>query len=376
MHIVLLANDTTFVYNLRREVIEALIQAGNKVTVASKILSFERELNELGADLANVTIMRRRTNIWQDLVLLKSYFRLLKGLKPDLVLSNNIKPNCYGGLVCQLLGIRYIPNITGLGTAVENAGLLQKITTHLYRAGIRGAACVLFQNTDNICFFREKKILSPKTRIRLLPGSGVNLDAHPLKEFPRAETIHFLYVSRVLREKGIDQYLAAAKAIRSAYPQTMFHICGACDDTAYWAILKEAEKEDIVVYHGEQKDMLPFFEQTQCVVHPSYYPEGMSNVLLEAAACGRPVITTDRVGCRETVDDGISGFIVPAKDEQALIKAINRFIQMRWEDRRAMGLAGRRKMEREFDRRLVVQAYLEEIERAVPGEVCNASCTD
>lgn len=365
MHIVLLANDTTFVYNLRREAIAALIQAGNKVTVVGRVLSFERELSELGAGLADIPVMRRQTNIWQDFVLLSRYFRLLKDLKPDLVLSNNIKPNCYGGVVCRLLGIRYIPNITGLGTAVETPGLLQKITIFLYRAGIRGASCVFFQNADNIRFFREKKILSPKTRIRLLPGSGVNLDAHPLQEYPRDKTIHFLYVSRVLKEKGIDQYLAAAKAIRRGCPQTMFHICGACDDTAYLAILKEAEQEKTVVYHGEQKNMLPFFEQAQCVVHPSYYPEGMSNVLLEAAACGRPVITTDHVGCRETVDDGVSGFVVPAKDEHALIEAIKTFLQMPWEDRRAMGLAGRRKMEQEFDRRLVVQAYLEEMERAL-----------
>lgn len=368
MQIVFLANDTTFVYNLRREVIEALIQAGETVTVMGKILSFEKELKDLGANLVNVDVGRRRTNVWEDLLLFKKMFLFLKELKPDLVFSNNIKPNCYGGMACQLLGVRYIPNITGLGTAVENAGLLQKITIRLYRAGIRGASCVFFQNTDNIRFFQQRKMLSPKTRIRLLPGSGVNLDTHPLKEYPAGQTMHFLYVSRVLKEKGIDQYLAAAKEIHRVWPHTLFHICGVCDDAAYLAILKEAEKEGAVVYHGEQKDMLPFYEQAHCVVHPSYYPEGMSNVLLEAAACGRPVVTTDHVGCRETVEDGITGFVVPIKDEKALIDALTRFIQMSWEDRRAMGLAGRRKMEREFDRRLVVQAYLEEIERAVRPE--------
>ena len=141
-----------------------------------------------------------------------------------------------------------------------------------------------------------------------------------------------------------------------------------CDDDAYLEILKKAEADGEVIYHGEQKNMEPFFRTAHCVVHPSYYPEGMSNVLLEAAASARPVIATDRSGCRETVDDGISGFVIPIKDEKALIEALECFMGMTWEARRDMGLAGRKKVEREFDRKIVVKMVVDEVNRCFAEE--------
>ncbi len=155
--------------------------------------------------------------------------------------------------------------------------------------------------------------------------------------------------------------MEAAKYIHDRYPQTEFHICGGCDDAEYPGVLKRAEEDGYIFYHGEQKKMGPWLEGCACLVHPSYYPEGMSNVLLEAAASGRPVITTDRSGCRETMDDGVSGFMIPTQDQAALNEAMDRFMRMRWEARRDMGLAGRRKVEREFDRQNVVDRYVREV---------------
>lgn len=363
MHVMMVVNNTTFTYNLRRELLAQLIRDGHEVSLLCPVISFRKELEDMGVRLIDVKYNRRGTNPFADLKLFAIYFWHLRKERPDVILGNNIKPNVYAGLACRLLKIPRICNITGLGTALEQPGPLQKITGILYKLGTWNAECILFQNTENEEFFRKHNMLSPKSRVVLLPGSGVNLEAHPAYPYPETEEINFLYIARILKEKGIDQYLAAAKAIRSRYPQTRFHICGLCDDTAYLEILKKAEADGDIVYHGEQKDMEPFYRETHCVVHPSYYPEGMSNVLLEAGASARPAIATDRSGCRETVDDGISGFVIPIKDETALIDALERFMHMTWEARRDMGLSGRKKVEREFDRNLVVKTVIEEVNR-------------
>ncbi len=361
LKIAILANDTTYVYNLRREIIERLIADGNLVYIVGKVLDFHDELEIMGAQLVDIDIGRHGTNLLSDVKLFFNYIRILLKKKPDIVLSYNIKPNVYGGMACKALGIRYMPNITGLGTAVEFPGPMQWLTTRLYKIGVSRAACVFFQNEENKQFFINHGMLSNEFRIRLLPGSGVNLKFFPAVPYPEGETVNFLYVSRLMKEKGIDIYIAAAKLIWEKYKNVVFHVCGGCDDEKYLSILKEAEEAGYVIYHGSQKNMLPFFTMANCIVHPSYYPEGMSNVLLEAASSARAIITTDRSGCRETVDDGRSGYIIPIKDERALVDAIERFIALSWEEKRNMGLSGRTKMEKEFDRNIVVKAYAEEI---------------
>lgn len=352
-------------FNLRSAIIEKLISEDFEVVVVGQLLKHQDKLKAMGARLIGVETGRHGTNPFSDLQLMNTYKRILKTERPDVVLSYNIKPNVYGGMVCQQLKIPYLPNVTGLGTPVENPGPLQKLTTRLYKVGVAGANCIFFQNSENQAFFENHHMMPKRAKVRLLPGSGVDLDAHPAFEYPEGDTIHFQYTSRILKEKGIDLYLAAAKAIHEKYPSTVFHICGGCDDERYIQILKEAQAAGYIVYHGQQKDMTPFLKQAACIVHPSYYPEGMSNVLLEGAASARPIIATDRAGCRETVEEGVTGFLIPIKDEQALIEALEKFMQMTPQQRKAMGLAGRAKMEREFDRRLVVQAYWEEIQRAL-----------
>ena len=370
LKVLVLANDTTYAFNLRDELLERLVSDGNEVVVASQPLLYQEELKGMGCRLIDIETNRHGKNPLSDLGLLSKFKKILKAEKPDIVLTYNIKPNVYGGMACKSLKIRYIPNITGLGTAVEYPGMMQKITTRLYKSGVAGASCIMFQNDENQAFFAEHKMLKPGVRTRLLPGSGVNLNKHKAMPYPEnTDTINFLFIARVLKEKGIDLYLNGAKRIYEKHKNVVFHICGLCDDESYLGLLKEAEKSGYIKYHGQQKDMIPFFEMAHCIVHPSYYPEGMSNVLLEAAAHCRPIIATDRSGCRETVDDKKSGFIVPIKDEDALVDALEAFLAMPYEQKREMGLAGRAKIEKEFDRQFVVGAYLEEIESAVSGEV-------
>lgn len=355
--VVLLANDTTYTYNLRGEVLLRLIQEGYAVTIICELLQFQDELKQMGCKLVGVQTGRRGTDPVKDLQLLCSYIRILQKEKPDVVLSYNIKPNIYGGMACRLLGIHYLPNITGLGTALEYPGILQTLTSRLYKWGVWGADCIFFQNTENKQFFEKRKMFSKKTKLCLLPGSGVDLTIHHLYPYPQDEKIRFLFAARIMPEKGIDLFLAAAEKFHSENVE--FHICGDCDDPRYSRILQDAEERGIVIYHGHQKSMRPYYEQCSCFLYPSYYPEGMSNVLLEAAASGRPVIAADRSGCRETVDNGISGYIVPVNDKDATLLAVEKFLNLTWEERKAMGLKGRAKVEREFDRDIVVQKYMD-----------------
>lgn len=359
LKITLIANDTTFIYNLRREVLAKLVEEGHQVTVLCQFLSHREALEQIGCRLYDIPIGRRSTNPFADLKLLSRFFQILSTIKPDFVFTNNIKPNVYAGIVCRALGIKYIPNITGLGTAVENPGKLQFLATRLYKYGVAGADNIFFQNEENVRFFEQHNMMPKNAHVCLLPGSGVNLQAHPELPYLPGEVVHFLFVARLLKEKGIELYLSAAKRIAQDHPNVMFHICGGCDDPKYLEAVKEAEKTGYIQYHGEQKDMRPYFQMAHCVVHPSYYPEGMSNVLLEAAASGRPVIATDRSGCRETVDAGKTGYLIPIKDEDALVAALEDFLNLTWEQRAELGHAGRLKMEYEFDRQIVVQKYLD-----------------
>ena len=360
--IVIIANDTTYVYNLRAAIIKELIKQKYEVYVIAQVLEFEKELKEMKCIVIDVSIGRHGKNPFSDFALMKTYKRILKGIKPDVVLTYNIKPNVYAGMACRSLKIKYMPNITGLGTALEYPGLMQKLTLVLNKIGLKKASVVFFQNSENMEFFKSHNLVSKNTKTVLLPGSGVDLEHHKLLEYPNDKVIRFLFVARIMEDKGIDIYLDAAKSIREKYHNTEFHICGYCDDDKYKEILKEYEENNIIIYHGEQKDMIPFFKMANCVVHPSYYPEGMSNVLLEAAAHGRPIICTDRSGCRETVDDGRTGFIVPIKDTNSVIESIKNIMKMSNDERKKMGLQGRKKIEKEFDRNIVVEKYMKEVE--------------
>ncbi len=359
--IALLANDTTYVYNLRLSIIKELLKNDYEVYIIAEILNFEEELKKLNCQIINIDIGRHGTNPFSDLILIGKYKKILKSINPDIVISYNIKPNVYGGMACKKLNARFMPNITGLGTALEYPGLMQKITVFLNRVGLKKAEVVFFQNQENMDFFKKNRILSKKTKTILLPGSGVDLEKHELLDYPNNDITNFLFVARIMKDKGIDIFLEVAKKIKERYPNTEFNICGYCDDEKYIEILKKYEKEGIIKYHGEQKNMKPFFENCHAIIHPSYYPEGMSNVLLEAAAHGRPIICTNRSGCRETVDDGKSGFVVPTKDAKSILYATEKIINMSNEERRQMGLNGRKKIEKEFDRRFVVDKYMKSI---------------
>ena len=358
--ILFLVNHDVVIYNFRLELVERLLKEGYEVHISSPYGERIDELVDLGCIYHEIEVERHGMNPLSELKLLSNYRSLLNEVKPDYIFGYTIKPNIYGAIAAKEKKIPFIANITGLGTAVENPGPVQKMMILLYKFAFTDVQKVFFQNTENRQFFIDHKIAIDKHG--LLPGSGVNLKRFSTKDYPNDDVIRFAFISRIMKEKGIDQYLEAAKTIKEKYKNVEFHICGFCEKE-YEGKLNEYNENGIVIYHGMIRNVSEFLENIHCVVHPTYYPEGLSNVLLEACATGRPIITTDRSGCREVVDNGINGYKISQKNTQELVEAIDQFINLSFDEKKNMGLNGRKKVEKEFDRNIVIDKYMMEINK-------------
>lgn len=355
--ILILANYDVGLYKFRKELIKELLKK-HQVYISVPKGEYTNELEKIGCVFLETEVDRRGTNPFRDYKLIKKYKKIMKTIKPDVVLSYTIKPNVYGGLVTQLLEIPFIPNVTGFGSAVENGGLLKRISLLLYKVGLRDAKKVFFQNNDNLELAKNYNLI--KENYELIPGSGVNLEQFYPLEYPSSETTEFVFISRIMKEKGIDQYLEAAEYITDKYPNTRFHVCGFCEEE-YEDILEDYQDRGIIIYHGMVNDVREIIQQTHCTIHPTYYPEGLSNVLLESAASERPLITTDRSGTREVVDNGINGYLVEQKSSEDLIDKVKVFLNLSYKQKKDMGLFGREKVSKEFNRQIIITAYLNEL---------------
>lgn len=355
--IMMLVNHDIVIYNFRLELVERLINDGYEVYISSPYGERIDDLIELGCRYYPVNIDRHGINLFYEVKLIRYYRKILRKVHPLVVLSYTIKPNLYGGMAAKAFRIPYIANITGLGTAVENKGIIQKLIIMLYKIAFSRIHCVFFQNSENRQFFVDHGIVPKKHQI--IPGSGVNLERFTLLPYPNNNTVEFAFISRIMKEKGIEQYLQAATYIRNKYSYTRFHICGFCEDD-YENVLNEYEKEGIIIYHGMVRDIKEILKEIHCTILPSYF-EGMSNALLESAASGRPIIATMIAGCQETFDENISGFGVEVRNLKDLIDKIEKFLKLSDNERKEMGIQARRKMEKEFDRQIVVNEYIKQI---------------
>lgn len=360
-NILVLTNSLPGLFSFRIELMTRLVEDGCKVIIsAPEDNNFVSRLADLKIEFVPTDIDRRGINPIKDLMLIMKYRNIILKCKPDAILSYTIKPNIYGGLAAASRSVPQLANITGLGSAVENKGILQKITTSLYKIGFKKTKVVFFQNKANKFFFERLKLDNSKHQ--LIPGSGVNLQFHTIQPYPKDDSVlNFIFISRVMKEKGIEEVFKAAEYLESKNIPAVFHILGSCEEE-YLDKIKDYTDRGLVEYHGQQKDVRPFIKISHCLIHPSYYPEGMSNVVLEACAAGRPVLTTDRPGCREPVVDGKTGFLFPERDTEYMLRCIDNFVDMTNDERRDMGLKARAKMEQEFDRNLVVEAYLDELD--------------
>jgi len=359
--ILVLSNNCGGLVSFRKEVFEAFLKEGHTVTVVAPQDYKTDIIKEIGCHYTPISFNRQGTNPFADIRLMLRYRQILKKEKPNIVLTYTIKPNLYGGMACRLTKTSQIANITGLGIATEKPGLLYSITKILYKLGLKKAQKVFFQNKENMEFCIKKKLVTAPSS--LIPGSGVNLERFHLQPYPDDTTCRFIYIGRIQRRKGIEQYLKAALVIKERYPNTEFHILGRCEETKYQATLDHLVSQGTIIYHGLVKDTRPYLKDMHCTVHPSFYPEGISNVLLESCATGRPVITTDKAGCKDIVEEGKNGFIVRQQDTEDLIDKIEKFIQLPLAQKEEMGRRARIKMEREFNRNYVIKAYLHEIDQ-------------
>lgn len=362
MKVLMLANSDLGLYKFRKELLERLTAEKHDVAVCLPSGQFIPALQKIGCRYINIEFARRGTNPIADLKQCKAYVSLLKREKPDVVLTYTVKPNIYGGLACRLRGTPFIANVTGLGTSIENPGMLQKITLTLYRMGLKSARCVFFQNEPHRATFSHKGIVHGKSSI--LPGSGVNIAENKYEQYPsEKDGLRFLFVGRVMRDKGINELLCAAASIKARHPNCTFTVIGACDED-YTEQLNSLAQKRIIRYLGFQKNIHEHIANHHCTILPSYH-EGTANVLLESASAGRPVIATRVTGCMETFDEGITGVGCKAKSAEDLTHAIEAFLKMPESKHIEMGKAGRKKMEKEFDRSIVVDKYIAEIGRII-----------
>lgn len=365
--IAILTNDDDDIYCFRKELIEEIINAGYEMLISCPDGEKFELMQHIEYRYDNPVIDRRGTNIVADAKLFIHYFGLFIKNKPSVVLTYTAKPNVYAGLAAFLLGIPVISNVTGFGSVLNESGLKQKLIMSLFKFAFRRSACVMFQNSTNMKLAEETGMV--KGEHRLIPGSGVNTDRYPLQPYPdggngkEGEKVVFNYIGRILHDKGVDDYMEAAKRIKAEYPNTEFNMLGFIEPTEmhYKDILAELEEKDIVKYRGSLKDIKPFVAASHATIHPSTYGEGMSNVLLESASSGRPIISTDNPGCQETFIDGETGFIYHGGDVDALCEQIKKFLAMPNEERKSMGEKGREYIKSNFSRDIVIKAYLEKI---------------
>lgn len=359
MKVLIAANYDVGLYQFRKELIEALLK-DHQVMISLPYGTLVDPLQAAGCTFVDTRVDRRGLNPVKDMTLFRQYHKMLKKNRPDLVVTYTIKPNVYGGMACRMKKIPYAANITGLGTAFQNEGMLRRFVTRLYRSALKKAGVVFFENAANRQLFIDLKIV-PEDRAVLLNGAGVNLEHYSLTPYPKDGPVRFLFVGRVMQEKGIDELFSAMERLRDEGAECTLEVLGGYEED-YADTIRRYEEKGWLRYHGYQLDVRPYIENAHCFVLPSYH-EGMANTNLECAAMGRPVITSDIPGCREAVVDGKSGLLCRPKDAGSLYEAMRRFLEMTPDQREAMGRAGRQRMETVFDKRLVVAETVKHLER-------------
>ena len=365
--VALLTNNDDDIYCFRKELIEALLAHDYEVLISCPYGEKFELMEGIEYLYDNPEIDRRGTNVLADSKLLRHYRRLFKQYQPDVVLTYTAKPNVYGSMAANRLHIPVINNLTGIGSVKNQSKAKKDFILRLFRHAYNKSSCVMFQNETNMRDAIDNGLV--KGDYMLIPGSGVNTERYPLQEYPdggdgiHGDPIIFNYIGRILKDKGIEDYIAAAKRIRKKYPATEFNLLGFIepDEIHYEKDLENLAKRGVVYYLGSQKHVVPFITRSHATIHPSIYGEGMSNVLLETASSGRPIITTDNPGCKETVQDGKTGFIYEGGNVDQLCACIERFLAMKNSERKKMGLLGREHVKENFSRNIVIDAYLTKI---------------
>ena len=357
--ILFLANHFITLYSFRKEVINAMVRQGHELYLSLPKSDENKYFEGLGCHIIETEIDRRGVNPIKDIRLILFYKKMIPQVNPDIIFSYTIKPNIYGTLVSNGK-YRQVCNITGTGATFLKRSLVSSICEVLYKLSIKRCYKVFFQNTGDRDFFIKERLV--KNNYAMLPGSGCNLQQHIFKPLPEGNEIRFIFIGRVMKLKGIDQYLQAAEIIRKKYPNTKFFIAGWNEQPDYMRLVEEAQKAGWVEYIGFRKDIDQWIEKCHCTILPSHGGEGVPNVLLESAATGRICIGSKINGTMDVIENGKNGYLFNTGDGVDLARQIEKSILLSPEKRSAMGKAGREKVEHEFDRRIVINAYMNEVD--------------
>lgn len=360
MHILMTVNAAWNIWNFRRPLVEALAGDGHRITVLAPPDDAVPELERLGCRVRPLEMSVKGLNPIEDLKLQRRFGRIFREERPDAVLSYTIKNNIFGARAATPADVPFLPNVTGLGTAFLSGKLLQTVTEQLYRRSFATLPVVFFQNEDDRDLFLDRRLVRAD-QARLLPGSGIDLQRFAPVPMPAPEDPPvFLMIARLLRDKGVLEFVEAARRVKARHPQARFQMLGAVGSENRSAIDRPTVDawvaEGVVEYLGTTTDVRPAIAAASCVVLPSYR-EGAPRTLIEAAAMARPLIATDVPGCRAVVDRDVSGFLCDVRNAESLAAAMRRFLDLSPVAQQAMGAAGRAKMEREYDQALVVDAY-------------------
>jgi glycosyltransferase involved in cell wall biosynthesis len=366
--IVISINAAWNIVNFRSGVISALQERGYRIVALAPDDEYRARLEEMGVELYPIAIDSKGMSPLRDLILLARYRTVLSRLKPSLFLGYTIKPNIYGSLAAHSLGIPVINNISGLGTAFINERLLTRIATGLYRIALRRSHTVFFQNDEDRRLFLARKIVRPE-QAGLLPGSGVDIQRfRPAEPAGERDGFTFLFVGRLLWDKGVREFVEAARLVRTRRRETRFRLLGFLDVPNRTAVARSDVDgwvaEGLIEYLGAQGDVRPFVAAADCIVLPSYR-EGLPRTLLEGAAMGKPLIASDVPGCREVVEDQANGLLCTVRDPASLADAMIRMAEMPHQRRAEMGALGRRTVEERFDQQIVIGLYLRAIAAAL-----------
>lgn len=362
--IVISANTSWYLFNFRKGTIKALLEKGCDVIAVAPVDPYSEKLRELGCHFEPLYMDRGSTNPIKDMRTTWHYYQIFLRLKPDLVFNFTPKVNIYSTLAARLVKAKVVNNIAGLGSLFVSHSLASRIAKLLYRISQPLADFVFFQNEEDRKLFLDAGIVKQQFTDRL-PGSGVDLSRFVVTPAPDDGSVKFILVARMLREKGVELYVEAARQLHQQYPNLEFNLLGFIDEDNPSGIsrtqIEQWQNDGTINYLGTTDDVTKVLANQDCVVLPSYYREGVPKSLLEAAAMGKPIVTTDNVGCRETVDNGLSGFLCTPNDLLSLKNALDKIITMTHAQRKKFGCAGRIKIENEFDENMVIKAYLSQL---------------
>jgi len=364
MKILISLNSSWNLFNFRAGLIRHFLAQGHEVVAVAPDDGYARQVESLGCRFVPIQMKTHGMHPLHEIKLLGRYFRLLRQERPDVYLGYTVKPNLYGSLAAMWFRVRVINNIAGLGAVYISGGLMSRFVSALYRLALSRSYRVFFQNPDDRGMFVSQGLVKEHVTA-ILPGSGIDLSHFSFKPLPDAvSSFRFLLVGRVLWDKGVGEYVEAARQLKARFPEVEFCILGFLDSGNPSAIgqsqMQEWVDEGIVRYLGVTDDVRVEIEAAHCVVLPSYR-EGAPRTLLEASAMGRPIVTTDVPGCRYVVENGITGLLCRPRDAESLARGLERVLAMTPQALTTMGQMGRRKMESDFDDKLVYRLYSEAI---------------